>query len=67
MNQGNISERFMEIVLKVIMDKKDRFQLKTLIDIIWSIAKLSFTEHENQVKNILKDLQEYPRLVNSLN
>ena len=36
------SGKFLDMVLKVIKDKKDRFQLRTLVNIIWTLAKIDF-------------------------
>ena len=63
--QNNFSEKFMEIVLKVIHDKKDRFQLRTLVYIIWSLAKIDFSS-DLVIENLI-DLKKYPRLVEGLN
>lgn len=41
----------MDIIIRVIEDKKDRFQLKTLVYIIWSFAKIDF--NSVKVTNIL--------------
>lgn len=65
-SEGNVSGKFMQIILKVITDKKERFQLRTLVHIIWSLAKLSFTEHNSQVLHVLKELKDYPKLVNGI-
>jgi hypothetical protein len=61
----NFSDKFMQIILKVIDDKKDRFQLRTLVHIIWSLAKIDFSASPRVIQ-ILKDFQEYPRLVSGL-
>lgn len=34
------AHKFMKIVLKVISEKKDNFALRTLVLIIWSLAKM---------------------------
>ena len=36
------SGKFLDMVLKVIKDKKERFQLRTLVNIIWTLAKVDF-------------------------
>ena len=58
----NFSDKFMQIILKVIDDKKDRFQLRTLVHIIWSLSKIDFSASERVIQ-VLKDLKDYPRLV----
>lgn len=51
-------------MLKVIQDKKDRFTVRTLVHIIWALAKLGF--NDQSVMAVLKDLRDYPRLQESL-
>ena len=58
--QYGFSEKFMDIVIKVIHDKKDRFQLRTLVHIIWALAKIDF--NNERIIGVLNDLKEYPRL-----
>lgn len=62
--QNNFSDRFMNIILRVIHEKKDRFQLRTLVHIIWSLAKIDFSS-DLVIDNLL-DLKAYPRLVEGL-
>ena len=50
----------MDIVIKVIHDKKDRFQLRTLVHIIWALAKIDF--NNERIIGVLNDLKDYPRL-----
>jgi len=59
-SNNNFTERFVDIVLGVIQQKKDRFQLRTLVHIIWALAKIDFSS--DSVLDILKDLKTYPRL-----
>lgn len=61
---NNFTSKFIDIVLEVISTKKDRFQLRTLVHIIWALAKIDFSSPK--VVEILKDLQAYPRLVTGL-
>lgn len=64
LGNNNFTEKFVDIVLDVIITKKDRFQLRTLVHIIWALAKVDFTS--TKVVEILKDLKAYPRLVGGL-
>lgn len=52
--------RFIRLILKVISEKKDRFTVKTLVHIIWSLAKLSF--NDDSVTDLLLEMKAYPRL-----
>ena len=40
----------MELILKVIRDKRDRFALKTLVQVIWACARIDFTKDLNEQK-----------------
>mmetsp|Transcript_15020 Transcript_15020/g.25531 ORF Transcript_15020/g.25531 Transcript_15020/m.25531 type:complete len:412 (-) Transcript_15020:1057-2292(-) len=40
-NQG-FSKKFLAIILKAINERRDRFQIKTLVSIIWSLSKIDF-------------------------
>lgn len=62
--KDKFSETFFKTVLKVIKDKKDRFELKTLVSIIWSLAKIDLKG--DSVREVLKDLRDYERLRNNL-
>ena len=37
------SSRFLDLVIRVMKDKRDRFQLSTIVNLIWSCAKIDFT------------------------
>ena len=54
----------MQLILKVITDKKDRFTIRTLVQIVWALAKLGF--NDPSVIAVLANLRDYPRLQDSL-
>jgi hypothetical protein len=60
------SKKFLSLVLKVVKDKKDRFNLKTLVQVIWSCARIDFTNATNEVTELLTEFSKYERLVQSL-
>lgn len=45
----------MDILIQVINEKKEKFQLKTLTYIIWSFSKIDF--NSNSVLQLLKELR----------
>jgi len=45
----------MELILKVIRDKRDRFALKTLVQVIWACARIDFTNSEFEMIPLLKE------------
>jgi len=40
--------------------------MRTLVQIIWSLAKLGFNDDKGQISEVLNDLKSYPRLVDGL-
>ena len=61
-----LSEKFMELMIKVILEKKDRFQIKTLIHMIWSFSKTPDLSSNPQIIELLKELRDYDRLRQSI-
>lgn len=62
--KSKFSENFLQMLLKVIVEKKDRFDLKTLVHTIWSLSKLDVDE--GTVHDILYEMKDYPRLRENL-
>ena len=51
---GNFSEKFMDLIIRVIKDKKDRFALKTIVNLMWSCARIDFRNDNKQTLEFLK-------------
>eukprot|EP00347_Sterkiella_histriomuscorum_P019411 403341726 len=62
--QTNFSNRFLDIILKVVTEKKDKFQIKTLVGLIFTFAKIDFSN--NRIMEVLQQFKEYERLKVSL-
>jgi hypothetical protein len=58
--KSRFSQKFMQLLLSVINDKRDRFQLRTLVHIIFAFAKLDFSNE--LIIDTLKGFREYERL-----
>jgi hypothetical protein len=56
----------MKLVLLVIKEKKDRFALRTLVQVIWSCAKIDFTNDQFELVPLLKEFAGYERLTNGV-
>lgn len=56
----------MKLVLLVIREKKDRFALRTLVQVIWSCAKIDFTNDHFELVPLLKEFAGYERLTNGV-
>lgn len=65
-DNNKFSEKFMKLVLLVIREKKDRFALRTLVQVIWSCAKIDFTNDNFELVPLLKEFAAYERLTNGL-
>lgn len=50
----------MDIVIRVINEKKDKFQLKTLVHIIFAFSKIDFSN--NMIVDTLNEFKNYDRL-----
>lgn len=64
-NSGGLhhfSDKFMELLIKVVKEKKDRFHLKTLVHLIWSFAKSPKLTDNSEVVELLIELRDYERL-----
>ena len=44
---AQFSSKFMDLVIRVIMDKRDRFALKTIVSLMWSCARIDFTNENH--------------------
>ena len=56
----------MGLIIKVIQDKRDRFALKTIVNLMWSCARIDFTNESHQILDLLKSFAEYDRLIAGL-
>jgi hypothetical protein len=41
-SMNKFSKRFLKLVLKVLKEKRDRFNVKTLVSVIWACARIDF-------------------------
>ena len=64
---SQFSNKFMGLIIKVIQDKRDRFALKTIVNLMWSCARIDFTNESHQILDLLKHFAEYDRLIAGLN
>lgn len=56
------SEKFMDLLLRVIREKKDKLQIKTLTHLVWSFAKTPELISNPQILELLIELRDYDRL-----
>ena len=60
------SSKFTELLLKVIREKLEKFQLKTLVHLIWTFAKSETLYEDPQIKGLLIEIRDNERLRASL-
>jgi hypothetical protein len=60
------SQRFLTLVLNVIREKKDRFALRTLVQVIWACSRIDFSNDKLDMIALLKEFAEYERLITGL-
>lgn len=56
----------MKLVLTVIKEKRDRFTLKTLVQVIWACARIDFSNSHFEMIPLLKEFASYERLISGL-
>ena len=44
----------MDLLFRVIIDRRDRFQLKTIVNLMWVCARIDFTNSNKQVLELLQ-------------
>ena len=60
------SQRFLALVLNIIREKKDKFALRTLVQVIWSCSRIDFSNDKLDMIALLKEFSEYERLIGGL-
>jgi hypothetical protein len=63
---NEFSDKFFRLVVKVIEEKKDRFQIATIIKVIWAFAKLDFKSDHYETLKVLQSFASYERLISNL-
>lgn len=56
----------MDLIIRVIQDKRDRFALTTIVNLMWSSARIDFTNENHQILDLLKSFASYERLLQGL-
>lgn len=63
---GKFSERFLKLVLKVVDDKKHRFNVRTMVSVIWACATIDFQNKMPELNKLLRSFATYDRLISTL-
>ena len=50
----------------MLHDKRDKFQIATIVRVIWSFAKIDFNSDNFNTLDVLKEFAGYPRLIENL-
>ena len=62
--ESHFSQKFLKMIIKLIKEKQGRFQLSTLINIVFAFSKIDFSF--NEVLEVLFDIRDDSRLRESL-
>lgn len=60
------SQRFLSLVLNVIREKRDRFALRTLVQVIWACSRIDFSNDKLDMIALFKEFAQYDRLITGL-
>jgi hypothetical protein len=64
--QQDFSDKFMKLIVSVLNEKRDKFELTTLVKVIWAFAKIDFNSDNYNTLKVLKDFAGYERLIANL-
>lgn len=64
--QQDFSDKFMKLIVSVLNEKRDKFELTTIVKVIWAFAKIDFNSDNYNTLKVLKDFAGYERLIANL-
>lgn len=64
--QQAFSDKFMKLIVSVLNEKRDRFELATIVKVIWAFAKIDFNSDSYNTLSVLKEFAGYERLIANL-
>jgi len=64
--QDKLSGKFLDLVIKVVKEKRDRFAPRTLVNFIWSCSKIDFSSNQHKIRELLQEFATYDKLVKNL-
>lgn len=50
----------------MIQDKQDRFSLRTIVSVVWALARIDFTNSKAETVDLLAHFSTYERLMKGL-
>ena len=57
--QQDFSDKFMKLIVSVLNEKRDKFELTTIVKVIWAFAKIDFNSDNYNTLKVLKDFAGY--------
>ena len=60
------SDKFIKLIVSVLNEKRDKFELATIVKVIWAFAKIDFNSDNYNTLSVLKDFAGYERLIANL-
>lgn len=46
----------MDLTIRIILDKKDRFSLSTLVNLVWNCSRIDFTHQNDAICELMTGL-----------
>ena len=56
----------MELVIRVIEQKKDKFNFNSIVSLMWTCARVDFSSSNYQIIDLFKSFASYDRLIDGL-
>ena len=63
---AKFTSKFLDLVIKVIKDKRDRFSLSTIVNLLWSCSKIDFSSERAEIIEMYQDYAQYERLIRGM-
>ena len=56
----------MTLITSVLQEKRDRFTISTIVNVIWAFSKIDFNSDKHNTLSVLKEFVKYQRLIDNL-
>ena len=66
LSSEKFSQNFLKLVLRVIDEKKHRFNVRTMVSVIWACARIDFQNKMPELEQMLRAFAHYDRLAAAL-
>lgn len=63
---NEFSDKFMKLIVAVLRDKREKFAISTIVNVIWQFSKIDFDLDNYNTLEVLKEFACYDRLIANL-